>query len=423
MFRDTSGQDRVLDTGSTWTRWRWPLIGGGAAIALLVWLLPGYVRLWSAEQSVSLSRVSIAVVERARFERDIAADGRVIAAVSPSLYAAASGTVHFDVKAGHQVEAGQAVGTLESPELQSELAREKAQLQALTADYERARLDVRQQAVLADDALQQAQVDRDAAATEHARMTQAFELGVTPEIELMRTDAALRKAEFALVRAKSERALQREGQTFDVDAKRLARDAQALIVQELARQVELLTLRSPVSGQVGQLLTTDRAFVVKDAPLMTIVDLSALEVEVAVPESFARDLAVGMPARIRGNGQHYDGEVSAVSPEVVSGQVTARVRFADAPPPGLRQNQRLSVRVLLDARDDVLMVDRGPFLEAGGGRVAYVVAGDVAERRAIRTGAVSIDKVEILDGISAGERLVISGTDSFDDAQRVVLSD
>ena len=143
----------------------------------------------------------------------------------------------------------------------------------------------------------------------------------------------------------------------------------------------------------------------------------------AVPESFARDLAVGMPARIRGNGQHYDGEVSAVSPEVVSGQVTARVRFADAPPPGLRQNQRLSVRVLLDARDDVLMVDRGPFLEAGGGRVAYVVAGDVAERRAIRTGAVSIDKVEILDGISAGERLVISGTDSFDDAQRVVLSD
>ena len=78
--------------------------------------------------------------------------------------------------------------------------------------------------------------------------------------------------------------------------------------------------------------------------------------------------------------------------------------------------------MLLDARDDVLMVARGPFLEAAGGRSAYVVQDDIAERRAIRTGAVSIDRVEILDGVAAGERIVIAGTDSFDDAERVVIS-
>ncbi len=50
------------------------------------------------------------------------------------------------------------------------------------------------------------------------------------------------------------------------------------------------------------------------------------------------------------------------------------------------------------------------------------VQDDIAERRAIRTGAVSIDRVEILDGVAAGERIVIAGTDSFDDAERVVIS-
>ena len=156
--------------------------------------------------------------------------------------------------------------------------------------------------------------------------------------------------------------------------------------------------------------------------MLTVIDLSALEVELKVPESFARDLAVGMPAEIRGSGREFTGEVGAVSPEVVSGEVTARVRFTGDAPQGLRQNQRLSVRVLLDARDDVLMVARGPFLESGGGNSAYVVQGDIAERRVIHTGAASIDKVEVLDGLQVGERIVISGTDNFDGAQRVVIS-
>ncbi len=421
-FRDTSGQDQLIASSSAWVRWRWPVMVSAGVIAAAAWLVPTVWERWSAGQSVQRSRLSIATVERGRFERDIAADGRVVAAVSPTLYAAASGTVRYTVQAGHQVQQGQVLGALDSPELQSELAREKAKLQALTADFERARLDVRQQALLAEESLQQAGVDRDTAAIEHARMSQAFDLGVMPEIEKLRTEAVLKKAEFALQRARSDRDLQREGQAFDVDAKRLARDAQALIVQELQRQVDLLTLRSPVAGQVGQLLSTDTAFVVKDSPLMTVVDLSALEVEVQVPETFARDLAMGMPANIRGNGQLFEGEVSAVSPEVVAGRVTARVRFSGQAPAGLRQNQRLSVRVLLDARDDVLMVARGPFLEAAGGRSAYVVQDDIAERRAIRTGAVSIDRVEILDGVAAGERIVIAGTDSFDDAERVVIS-
>lgn len=421
-LRGTSGQDRMLAPRRRGAGRIVALLVGLMLLGLAAWLLPRLWTLWSAEQSVSLSRLSVAAAERGRFERDIAADGRVVAAVSPTLHAPAAGVVRLDVQAGDAVAVDTVLGVVDSPELRSELAREKARLQALTADYGRARLAVRQQELRAEEALQQARVDRDAAATEHARMARAFELGVMPEIERMRTEAALKKAEFALHRARSDRDLQREGQDLDVEAKRLARDAQGLIVEELQRQVDLLTLRSPVAGQVGQLLVSDRGFAAKDAPLMTVVDLSALEVELDVPEAFARDLLPGMPATIRGNQQRFDGEVSAVSPEVVRGRVTARVRFLGSVPEGLRQNQRLSVRVLVDARDDVLTVARGPFLEAGGGRVAYVVNGQVAERRIIRTGAVSLDRIELLDGVTEGERLVISGTDSFDDAQRVVIS-
>ena len=64
-----------------------------------------------------------------------------------------------------------------------------------------------------------------------------------------------------------------------------------------------------------------------------------------------------------------DGKLTALSPEVLNGQVVARVRFDGDTPAALRQNQRVSVRIVLDERDGVLTVQRGPFLEAGGGRL------------------------------------------------------
>ncbi|MDP3295255.1 MAG: HlyD family efflux transporter periplasmic adaptor subunit [Nevskia sp.] len=271
------------------------------------------------------------------------------------------------------------------------------------------------------EAVDRAEVDRKTAAREVERSRKAYEQGAYSELQVLRNEDALEKAEFALSRAKEDLLMEPEQIRFDVESKKLARDRQQLLVGDLARQVGQLSLKVPVAGQIGQLLIAERASVARDTPLLTVVDLSRLELEIKVPESFARDLAPGMPAQISGAGRQWPGELSAVSPEVVAGQVSARVRFSGAPPEGLRQNQRLSARVLLDERRDVLTVQRGPFLDSGAGRVAYVIRGDIAERTPIEVGATSLNRVEILSGLVAGDRIVISGTDDFKSATQVVL--
>ncbi|MGH9382230.1 MAG: efflux transporter periplasmic adaptor subunit, partial [Thermoanaerobaculia bacterium] len=70
----------------------------------------------------------------------------------------------------------------------------------------------------------------------------------------------------------------------------------------------------------------------------------------------------------------------------------------------------------------VLMVERGPFLEQDGGRFAWVVDGGSAVRRPIRAGAASLNAVEILEGLREGERIVVSGADRFDNADRVRIT-
>lgn len=421
MFRETTAQDRMIEAAPAWRRRAPWLAAALLLIALLAFAVPAARRVLNAEASARLAQLSIATVERGDFVRDIAADGRVVAAVSPTLYAPSAGTVTLKVQAGDRVDRDAVIAVIDSPELSNRLAQERAQLAALDIDWQRARLAARRQQMTVQEAVDRAEVDRKTAAREVERSRKAFEQGAYSELQVLRNEDALEKAEFALTRAKEDLKLEPEQIRFDVESKKLARDRQQLLMADLARQVEALALRAPVSGQVGQLLIAERASVARDAPLLTVVDLSRLELEIKVAESFARDLAAGMPAQINHAGKPWPGEISAVSPEVVAGQVAARVRFVGSPPEGLRQNQRLSARVLLDERKDVLTVNRGPFVDSGAGRVAYVIRGDVAERVAIETGATSLNKVEILNGLQAGDRIVISGADDLKGAQRVLL--
>jgi len=423
MFRDTSAQDMPLASTRKPRRRRAAWIAAAVvALGLIALGAPRIAGLFSAQSSVSAARLSFATVERGDFTRDIAAEGKVIAAVSPTLYAASAGTVTLKVHAGDQVQRDQVVASIDSPDLSSKLAQEKAALGGFEVDYQRAQLDARRQQMTVQENFDRAQVDQQTAAREVQRSDKAYQEGAYSELSLLRAKDALEKANFDLEHMHKELQLEPEQLRFDVQSKQLARDREQLLVADLQRQVDALSLRSPVTGQIGQLLIAERASVARDAPLLTVIDLSALELEMKVPESLARDLAVGMPAQISGAEHDWNGTVSAVSPEVVNGEVAARVRFAGGTPEGLRQNQRLSVRVVLDQRKDVLMVARGSWLDTEGGHFAYVVNDGLARRRAIRAGASSLSTVEILDGLQPGERIVSSGTDIFNSAPSVVIS-
>jgi HlyD family secretion protein len=422
MLRDTAGQDRVIERASLWVRHRTSIIIGIAVIIALGFLLGYLLRYAGAGASVDRSRLSIATVERGSFVRDIAADGQVVAAVSPTLYANALGTVTLKVHAGDAVTKDQVLAIIDSPDLTAKLSQEDVTLVSLRLDWERATLDADRKLAQLRDAYDQAQVDHKTAQRERDRSRKAYELGSYSELQALKAEDSLEKAQFAFEQARTNYESQPKQNRFDIDSKKALLDRQQFLVTDLRRQVEGLNVKSPVDGQVGQVQVADRASVAKDAPLLTVVDLSALEVEIKVTESLARDLRPGMSADLEGGGHHWQGSVSGVSPEVVAGQVTARLRFGNEKPAGLRQSQRLSVRIFIDKRDNVLMVDRGAFVDQEGGGFAYVVHGNVAERRPVHLGAASIAKVEILDGLTVGDEIVIAGTDAFNGAQRVILS-
>jgi HlyD family secretion protein len=166
----------------------------------------------------------------------------------------------------------------------------------------------------------------------------------------------------------------------------------------------------------------DRTVVPANAPLMTLVDLTQLEVEVEIPETYVADLGIGMKAEVTAGEIRATGKLVAISPEVVRNQVLARVRFEGTQPQGLRQSQRVSARLLIDERANTLIVPRGPFVEAHGGRHAYVVEDGFAVRKPIRMGGTSVGAVEILEGVKVGDKVVIAGSEEFENVARVKIN-
>lgn len=422
MIRDTSATDRLVEVGSNRKR-KLIYIGAGLAVAIaLAFAVPYVATMFSADSSVSASRLTFATVSRGPFVRDIAAEGKVVAAVSPTLYATSAGAVVLTVHPGDVVKKDQVLAVITSPDLAAKLAQERSAADAAKVEFLRAQIDATKKRSELQKAYDNAMIDQTAGQRDLKRYEGAFAKGAVPVSAVDTAKSTLDKANVTVKHAQSDLATDNGSLTFDIQAKKLAYDRQVLLVQDLERQVEELNVKSPVDGQVGQAFIAERATVAKDAQLLSVIDLSALQVEMKVPESFARDLAIGMPGEISGNGKVWNGKVSAISPEVVNGEVAARLRFDGATPSQLRQSQRLSVRVLLDKRDNVLTVQRGSFVDESAGRYAFVVADGMADRRDIRVGASSIDKVEILSGLKEGDKIVISGADTFGDAKHVAIS-
>jgi HlyD family secretion protein len=421
MIRDTSHQDSViappprqhLKRRALWALGAVAVLAAGAAL----------VQTWSgSSHSVNAARLRIAEVARGTLIRDAAVNGRIVAAVSPTLYSTSPSTVTLQTHAGDTVKKGDVLAILESPDLADELKREQATYQELTAEVARQQILARKQKMLARRDADTAEIDRLSAQRTLERYDSVSNEGVVAKIDYQKARDALQAAEIRARHASQAAELESDNVALELKTKSAQLERQKLNLANAQRKVDELTVRAPVDGFIGTLSVPNRSVVPANAPLMTLVDLSALEVELEVPETYVADLGLGMAAEIQVGGGTARGKLSALSPEVVKNQVLARVRFSGAQPEGLRQSQRVSARLLIDEKPNVLMLPRGSFVESEGGRYAYVLRDGVAVRTPIKLGATSVSSVEILSGLKQGDKVVISGTETFENAARVSVN-
>ncbi|WP_166425130.1 HlyD family efflux transporter periplasmic adaptor subunit [Paraglaciecola sp. 20A4] len=427
---DTSAQDITINRKPSHKPY-WIVATGIAGMIALYCVLAPTINSWQASDiSVSAQRIHLGKVLRGDLVRDLTVQGRVVAAVSPRLYSPAQGTINLLVDAGDNVRKDQVLASVDSPELTNELQQEESSLQKLKMELDRQRIQSKKQALENQKAADLAQVSLIAAQREKRRADKAINTQSISQIDFEEAQDNLENAKLVFRHAQQDADLSKESLSFEVQSKQLLVKRQALLVSDLSRKVDELDIRSPVSGVVGNLAVAQKNQVAKNQAILSVVDLSEFELEVDIPESYADDLAINMPAIVNINGSEHQATLVTISPEIANNQVIGRVRFIDknergellTQPEGLRQNQRLSTRILMEKHSDVLMLSRGQFLESGAGRIAYVIEGNMAKRTDIITGARSLANVEVISGLSADQQVIISSIEQFNGAQTVLIT-
>ncbi|HEY2932273.1 MAG TPA: HlyD family efflux transporter periplasmic adaptor subunit [Acidobacteriota bacterium] len=423
MIQEASTMDRVIRKKAWFKSWKAAATAGVGIVilAVVVSLYPSLRRWAIAEQSVEASRLNFGRVARGDLVRDVSVQGKIVASDHPTIVSPAQGIISIASKAGEVVIRGSVLARIESPELQNQLKQEMSTLLSLKSDLERQKITSKQ-AYLQN--VQQAnllgvRLEANERAMKRAKSLAEQGLGNAIDYEKAQDDVKVSSLELAHAREKTK--LDKETSDFEIRNRELLVERQGLVVKEVQRRISELALVSPVSGMVARVDVKDKDMVQPNQVLFSVVDLSKYQVEVLIPENFAGEIRPGTGASILYEGQEYTGQVKSISPEVENSQVKAVVVFSSASPSGLKENQRVSTRLILEGRRNVLKVPRGPFLESLGGRQAYVVEDNMARLRPIQVGAISVTEVEVVSGLDEGEEIILSDATRFEGARTLLL--
>ena len=193
---------------------------------------------------------------------------------------------------------------------------------------------------------------------------------------------------------------------------------------ELVRQkVENLNVKSPIDGQIGTLDVTLGQSVVYGEKIGQINDLSAYKIEALVDEHYIDRVRTGLNATFTRQDNTYSLTVNKVYPDVKDGQFKADFAFSGEMPDNLRTGQTHYISLELGQPTQAIIVPKGAFYQKTGGRWIYVVSpeGDKAYRREIRIGRQNPQYYEVLEGLEAGEKVIVSNYDTFGNNEMLIL--
>lgn len=200
------------------------------------------------------------------------------------------------------------------------------------------------------------------------------------------------------------------------------REARASL--ELARErLADATVRAPFGGEVGLRAVDLGDYVEGGDDLFQLVDNDPLEIAFPVPERYLGSLNVGARVELQVRNlpsRRFDGEVVFVSPlvDAVNRTVTVKARVSNRE--GLlRSGQFTDVRMELDRRPDAIVVPEAAIVPGRADDAVFVVREGTVQRRSVVLGSRAGDEVEILEGLAAGDTVVVAGQQRLSDGAAV----
>ena len=183
----------------------------------------------------------------------------------------------------------------------------------------------------------------------------------------------------------------------------------------IRRRKENLSVKAPISGELGLLDVELGQSVAAGAKIGQINNLDSYKIEAQIDEHYIDRVAPGLEATFERQSEEYSSVIRKVYPEVRDGKFKADFRFEGQQPENIRTGQTYYLNLQLGQSAEAILIPRGSFYQNTGGKWVYVLNADgtKATKRSVRIGRQNPQYYEVLEGLAPGDKVIISSYDSF----------
>lgn len=358
--------------------------------------------------------VRVAIAEQASISRTLEVTGNVVAVNRVALYPTVEGPVVFcPWREGDRVQKGEKL-------VEIDRATYRAELNAAEAKLEDLRAGTRPEEIAkAAETVKQLEQSAAFAKADLARIKTLVESGALPGEALDKARVEQVNQATRLASAKEQLEMLKAGPTQTQLA------AQQALVNIAAARLSECVISAPFDGSVARVYVRPGDLASSKSPMVELIDLSSLVIRFAVPEVYAALVGEGTEASVKFDahpGKTFRAQVVRAYPELDGRMRTRTVEAAVEEAPALVPGMFARLTVTLETVPDAVVVPAEAVLVTSQvGRVAYVVEGDKAVQRKLRLGIEERSRVQVLDGIQPGEKVVVAGAEKLKDGAAVRL--
>ncbi|MDE6002169.1 MAG: efflux transporter periplasmic adaptor subunit [Prevotella sp.] len=391
-------------------------------VGLLIWAFAGT---GDKVYRTDANSLTISDVTNGNFNDYIRLSGQVEAGIVVQVSALETGIVEQKLIAeGAMVNAGDIILTLRNPNLQQQILDSEAQLaekQNMLRDteiaMEKERLSLRQDVL-------STQTERNRMRRLYNQQKSLYDEKLVAHEEYLKAkeDYELADQKLRLLRDRI-----RQDSLYRSVQVKMMRESLSNMMQNLTlvrQRADNLNIRASHSGQLGNLDAEIGQNIATGQMVGQINVLNDYKIIVNIDVLYIDRVAIGLNGKFERQNSQYAVNVSKVYPEVKNGQFRTDLVFSGQRPDKIRVGQTYYINLQLGEPTKAVLVPRGSFYQATGGKWIYVLTanGKEAVKRQIKIGRQNPQYYEVLEGLKPGERVITSSYENFGEAEKILVN-
>jgi len=412
-------------TKKTW--WKKPKTLGSFTLLITFVALYFYSQKFTnADLKVNGEHLLYSQVKQGAMTISVSGNGILVPENIQWLAARVSGRVEkVIVKAGTQVKHGDVIAILSNPELQQQAEESRWEQEALTAQFDALKVNLDSNLLQQQAQLLQAKFSFETASLQLEAETQLINnnTGVVSQIDYKKTQMNV---------SQLQRTWQIQQQLLEkfslnmkaqIKAKQAQLNKRAKILQRAEEKIASLNISAPMNGIIQESDLKPGQQISVGGLVAKIADPSSLFAEIQLSELNIGDVALGQTAIIDTRNGLVNGEVIRIDPNVIDGNVQVDIQITQNLPKNARPDLSITGKVNVSELSNTLYVQRPAFVRANAHSILFRLDQQgYAHKVSVKLGKGSVNKIQVLSGLQAGDEIVLSDTSNWQEHNTILLN-